>query len=286
MALTVNGEVIDNALIEREAENMRAEYEKQFAQMVKQDRYKQLMEWAQENIIERTLLQQEASARNIIISDQDLDTAFKQMKEECQDLQALYKQTGCSNEDQLKEFIKKSMQTEKLLAEIQDNAPEASPEDIAKYYKDHKDQFQIPLQVSCAHIVKHLDFQTTEEQARTAIQEAKDKLDKGESFESVAAQFSDCADQGGSLGYITKGQMVEEFEDIVFNLGPGQISDVFSTRFGFHIATVYDRKPASVEPLENVSSSIKKQLQEEIKANSVYEFIDQLKAKASIDRDF
>ena len=52
--------------------------------------------------------------------------------------------------------------------------------------------------------------------------------------------------------------MVEEFNDVVFNLGIGQISDIFRTRFGYHIAKVYDRKPAAIPPLTKVRDGIVK----------------------------
>jgi parvulin-like peptidyl-prolyl isomerase len=282
MGLTINGETIDDTLIQREAENMRAEYEKQFADMDKDQRDAQLTEWAAENVVERVLLQQEAKARTIAIDPEDINASLAQLKEG-QDAETLYKQMQCESDDQLRTLIETSMQTDRLITEIQAQAPTPSDEVIQKSYEENKANYQVPERVSCAHIVKHINWQANEDQAIEEINKAKQELDNGVPFESIVSQVSDCADNGGSLGYITRGQMVEEFEDIVFNLGPGQVSDVFRTRFGYHIATVYDRKAPSPQPLEDVREVIKAQLQEELKTNALYVFIDGLKEKAAIE---
>jgi parvulin-like peptidyl-prolyl isomerase len=77
--------------------------------------------------------------------------------------------------------------------------------------------------------------------------------------------------------------MVEEFEDVVFNLGAGEVSDVFRTRFGFHIAKVYDRKPAVVPELEEVKGEIVDTLEKQMREEAIDEFIDGLKNKAKIE---
>ena len=133
-----------------------------------------------------------------------------------------------------------------------------------------------------AHIVKYVNWQTDEETAYNAIKEAQDEL-KNASFEMVVDKHTDCADNGGDLGYITRGQMVEEFEDVVFNLGSGDVSDIFRSRFGFHIAKVYDRRPSEVADLKEVKEQIINTLQEQMRSKTIDEYIDSLKEKAKIE---
>ena len=73
--------------------------------------------------------------------------------------------------------------------------------------------------------------------------------------------------------------MVEEFDDVVFNLGTGQISDIFRTRFGFHIAKVYDRKPPAYRGLEEVKDYITNELKKHMQTDAINAFIDKLKRK-------
>ena len=61
MALVVNGERIDDSEIAREVERLRPRYEQVFADKAPQEREEQLLHWSRENVIERTLLRQEAA---------------------------------------------------------------------------------------------------------------------------------------------------------------------------------------------------------------------------------
>jgi parvulin-like peptidyl-prolyl isomerase len=66
-------------------------------------------------------------------------------------------------------------------------------------------------------------------------------------------------------------------------LGAGDVSDIFRTRFGFHIAKVYDRRPAAIAELKEVEDRIVSTLQEQMRSNAIDEFIDSLKEKAKIE---
>ena len=97
------------------------------------------------------------------------------------------------------------------------------------------------------------------------------------------SKYSDCADSGGDLGYVTRGQLVEEFEDVVFNLNIGQVSDIFRTRFGFHIAKLYDRRPPAIPPLKEVKDQIVEQVVEQKREQALGEYLDALRSKATVE---
>jgi len=56
--------------------------------------------------------------------------------------------------------------------------------------------------------------------------------------------------------------MVEEFDEVVFEMGPKEISPIFETRFGFHIVQVLEKRPAGIQPLSEVYDAI---------ANAIYQ---------------
>ena len=96
-------------------------------------------------------------------------------------------------------------------------------------------------------------------------------------------KYTDCADSGGDLGYVTRGQLVEEFEDVVFNLNEGQVSDVFRTRFGFHVAKLYDRRPPTTPPLKDVKEQVVEQVREHKREQALGEYLDALRGKAEVE---
>lgn len=104
--------------------------------------------------------------------------------------------------------------------------------------------------------VSHILIRPSSEQdtldAYRTIHKIADSLDRGVSFADLAYRNSDDpsarkkgrAGFRGRLGYIRAGQIVEPFEERMYALDPGQVSDVFRTKFGYHIIKVHGRRPA------------------------------------------
>ena len=283
MALLVNGEKIEYAVIQQEVERIRPDYEKAFADMDPKKREAQLLDWSKENVIERVLINQEAKRDGDKVPEPEIESLLTRLKEQYKDQQELYKDFNAENDEKIKEVLELQMRVGRKLNDVSKDAPKPSQADIERYYEENKDQFKTKEQVRVAHIVKHVDWQTDEVTALEAIKKAQDELKNGAAFELVVGKYTDCPDNGGDLGYIVKGQMVEEFEDVVFNLSIGQVSDIFCTRFGFHIAKVYDRKPGVIPSIEEVKSRIENELKEQMREEAINTFIDQLKSKAKIE---
>src|SRR5207249_8437588 len=130
--------------------------------------------------------------------------------------------------------------------------------------------------------VKNLEEGAEEAVALSSIQKAQEELKAGVSFEELADSYSDCAGNRGDLGWVSRGQMVQEFEDVIFALKENQVSDIFRTVFGFHIAKVYTRKPEGVSDFAEVQESIQAALLRRKQERAVENYLDRLKAKAVI----
>jgi len=282
MALTVNGRKIEDIEIQQEAERLRPDYERVFAEMPPEEREAQLLEWSKENVIERVLINQHAQKTGKPVPDTELEAALDKVKE-----QYLSKGTdtvalSMEEKAKIKEDIEMHFKIERLLAEVCKDVSEPSKDDILNFYNENKELLKSAEQIRVSHIVKHMNWQTDQAAANDLIAKALNELKNGALFEMVAAKYSDCPDNGGDLGFITRGQMVEEFDDVVFNMDVGQISDIFRTRFGFHIAKVCDRKPAAIPPLEKVKDQIVEKLKEQMRRQTIEHFVDQLKSQATI----
>lgn len=103
------------------------------------------------------------------------------------------------------------------------------------------------------HRVRHILVQTSavvdDEQARARLQAMRDRILSGQvSFADMARQYSDdpSAPQGGDIGWLSPGDTVPEFEQVIVGLEPGTVSQPFRTVFGWHLALVEERRVQDV----------------------------------------
>jgi parvulin-like peptidyl-prolyl isomerase len=235
-------------------------------------------------VIERVLLNQEVKKDGDRIPPDEVEAVIAGLKGPYQNRQELYKDFNVENDEKLKEVIELQMKVERKLTRLGNSMPKPTQADIEQYYLQNQEQLKSAEQVKIAHIVKYVDWRTDEAAALDAITKAHEELDGGAAFEVVVDKYTDCSDKGGDLGYVTKGQLVEEFEDVVFNLGVGQVSDIFRTRFGFHVAKVYDRKPGTVPSLREIKQQIVDELTKQMRQNAIDKFLDQLRSVAKIEQ--
>lgn len=138
----------------------------------------------------------------------------------------------------------------------------------------------------------HILIRTPEQADAAAKAKAKAQADdllaqikKGADFAELARKFSQdpgSAPNGGDLGFFSKGQMVQPFEQAAFNLKPGQMSGVVETPFGFHIIRVSETKAGRDMAYEEVKAQIADFLKQQMRDKKSQEFVDQLKAKAKV----
>lgn len=158
------------------------------------------------------------------------------------------------------ENMKRSMLQQYALRKLF-NEVTVSEEEIKNYYEKNKARFVTEEMVKASHILVE-----TEDKANEILEDITDGL----SFEDAAAQFSSCPSKqaGGALGQFGRGQMVQEFEDAVFNMQVGEISAPVKTQFGYHIIKLTEHTPkrnASLEEVyQEVSNSYLMEKQEQV----------------------
>lgn len=145
-----------------------------------------------------------------------------------------------------------------------------SDEEISGYYHDNREQFSTGPRVKLRHIL--LD---SESEAQAVLA----RLKKGEDFSALAREKSRCpsSQQGGELGWATKGMMVPEFEDAAFALKKGQMSEEVKSSYGYHVIMCDDVEAARQLDLEEVRDTIRQQLKSEKSEETVSALIEQAK---------
>ena len=115
-----------------------------------------------------------------------------------------------------------------------------SKRDIKKYYRVNQKKFWTIGKVHALHILFIIDDKLTPEERQIKEAKAKNILGKirgGANFEKMAKLYSEdlSGASGGDLGMLEKGKMVAEFEEAVFALRDGEVSDLVKTPYGLHI---------------------------------------------------
>lgn len=170
--------------------------------------------------------------------------------------------------------------------------------DLQSYYAQNKERFSIPEERRAQHILIAAPKNASDSEKADAKKKAEDllaqlKADPLRFAELAKAHSQDpgSAQKGGDLGYFTRGKMVKPFNDAVFSMKKGDISDPVQTDFGYHIITVTDIKPAVAKPLAQVKDGVMQELKRqltsrkfaemsEVFSNMVYEKPDSLKPVA------
>lgn len=87
--------------------------------------------------------------------------------------------------------------------------------------------------------------------ALDTIDSIRTRILAGESFEELARRYSQdpgSGPQGGSLGFVRRGALVPEFEQVAFTLKPGQISSPVKTTFGYHLIETLEKRGDRIHP--------------------------------------
>jgi len=135
--------------------------------------------------------------------------------------------------------------------------------DIERAYNSSIEQYSTPEQVRASHILlktEGKDDAVVKAKAEDVLKQAKAS---GADFAALAKKYSEdeqSAKNGGDLDYFGKGRMVPEFDQAVFAMEPGQITDLVKTQYGYHIIKLVDKKAATTRSLAEVRQQINDQL--------------------------
>ena len=136
------------------------------------------------------------------------------------------------------------------------------PADIERSYNENIEQYSSPEQVRASHILLKTEGKedaVVKARAEDVLKQAK----AGADFAALARKYSEDesnASKGGDLDYFGKGRMVPEFDQVVFTMEPGQISDLVKTQYGYHVIKLVDKKAGTSRPLDEVRQQISDQL--------------------------
>lgn len=186
--------------------------------------------------------------------------------------------------------LRKAIKEQLLKQKVQQNylfSLKVSRKDVESFYKEYKDSLP---QIGESLFLKKLSLTLTpgdsiRQAAYEKILSIKQKLTNGEDFSEVAKKYSESPDaaEGGNLGFISKGSLSElAFEEKAFSLQPGQISEPFQTRLGFHILNILEKRDQKV----NIRQIFVKVAPPEDVIKKVYDRLDSIRTNCKNSDEF
>jgi peptidyl-prolyl cis-trans isomerase SurA len=276
----VNSDLIMLSEMKRELATERERIQKEYRGEVLARRLKMAEYMALTSMIERKLQLQEAKARGITVTDQEVQQAIRQMKQQGKTLDEV-------NPSDIK-IVREQLTLLRVVDREVRSGVMVSDSDMKRYFQEHRDRFALSEEYTLSQILIRPRSPDDTADAREKVREVMALLKQGESFEDLALRFSDGpnASQGGRLGLVRQGELLPEIERAITHLVPGGISDLIETSEGFHIVRVDDKKPKQFRPYEQVRNEIQGLVFQQKSEDVFQAWLANLKNKAYIDIKF
>lgn len=242
-----------------------------------------------ENLINRELLFQVAQKKGFEADPEAIEEQFNDLKNRFPDearFQAMLDQMGITA-DSLRQTIAQRLMIQKLIEQEVGKDFEITDAEAKAFYDKHP--VTQPEKVRASHILIKADPDAGEAEkkaARKKLEGIQKKVEAGEDFAELAKAHSEgpSSDKGGDLSYFGRGQMVKPFEDVVFAMETGEVSDIVETRFGYHLIKKTGKQPAGTVPYEEIEDRLKEYLKDQKVQKQVAAYIETLKETAEIER--
>lgn len=233
-----------------------------------------------DDLLDRTLLLQQARGRSIVVGQDQVERAFLRIRSEYPGthFDDLLAQERLS-QGELKARLKDQLTIERLFNEEVFPRVRVEDAEVERWYAEHAAEFQEPDRVHVLQVV----VATRDEAAQVRERLRRDPS----SFAEVARRSSIAPEgkNGGDLGWIGRGAGFPEVFDACFSMPLNVLSDVTPSPYGFHLFKVVERKAASRRTLDQARAEIAERLRRDKRARAQEEYLATLRSRATIQID-
>jgi len=233
-----------------------------------------------------------------VVTKQDVDYLLK-LQEQTRHIRyttlkaEAYKQESDASDEAIAQYYKENssryMTPEKvsvsyLELNVSDLGKDAEPtaEELQKFYDDRANMYMVPEERHTRHILISVAEGASEDEINTAKTKATDlrkQIEDGADFEKLAEQHSDdpgSATNGGDLGYFGTGSLDPSYEETMYSLKKGEVSEPVLSAFGFHIIKLEDIREQNVKPFDEVKPTLVAEYRQGIADRKFFELSEKL----------
>jgi parvulin-like peptidyl-prolyl isomerase len=267
-------------------------------------------------LIDRALIEAEAERRRVSISEETFSTAYNRRVREMggEELYRAYLADHSLTDEEFRRIVRQEILGELMQSELTAGLVVTADEARLFYEKEKANpnlaaMFIEPARARASHILisarrsqiagefrsngltkADTDRLIAQEMAKRRAR-AADILNRARSrqdFAQLARAHSEdpgTRDRGGDLGLFTRNTHTAKFDDAVFALNPGQISDIVETEYGYHIIKVIESKPERTRLFDEARAEIEKQILARKRAETLTTWLERRRREADVQVD-
>ncbi len=296
----VNGDIVTKTEFEQRqisALQSRPEFAKANANLTSIEFQRAVSELTPQLILEAVdelLLVQRGRELNYSLGDQQFRDIVDSIKktnnitDEAQ-FQAALKQEGITEAD-----LRRNLERSMMVSQVQRNEViekiSVTDEEARAYYDAHRTEFTTPSEMTLREIMIEVPTSdrgvnvAQDDEARQKANEVRKRLQSGEPFAQMAAEFSNSASKanGGLIGPIKSDELAPQLQQLLDKVKVGDVAEVIRTQRGYQILKVESRTETKIRTFEEARSAISQRVIETKRRAALQKYLDGLREQASI----
>jgi len=287
--VTINGATLPKEAIAFELQRLVKFHSEHMPAEQVQAQLPEITKKAVEQAIGARLLMDEANRLDIPVPDSEIEKRLNHIADDLGGIDQLKDRLAGQGItlDAFRENIRRGAKVDLLIERITAGIPDPSEADLRAHFDAHRDEYTRAERVLAQHILIAPDGDSGHalDEARAIITDLQSQLKSGADFALLASQHSHCPSgqqDGGSLGWFSRGMMVPEFENAVFAMANDELSEPVQTQFGWHLIKRLDHEPSSPADFEESRDSILDFLRHHLRGEAITARVAQLRENAEI----
>jgi len=288
--LKVNGQEIPEEAVNYELKRLVQFYSQHMAPEKVKEQMEVLRKRARQQAVGTKLLMDEARRLDVPVPVDRIDAKYDQIVESSGGSEAFGAMLAQQDltEELVRRSIEQGLKVDILVEQTTAEVTEPTEEEIQQHFEAHEDEYVKPERAQARHILikPASESDADRETARSKLLELRHQIEEGADFADLAAVHSECPSgrkSGGSLGWFGRGMMVKAFDDAVFSMEVGTLSDMVATEFGFHLIQKVGHEAAGPAELGEVSDKVRDFLRHAKRGEAISAYVSELAEKAEIE---
>ena len=206
-------------------------------------------------LVDHYLVLEYGRQKGITVSDEDLESAVEDIKKDYPEEKVFQEMLlkRYLDYEKWKEGLGQQLLIKKIIAEVSEGMAPVTFDEIKTHFDSHRNEFTRPEMVRFSQIVTR---------TRDEAEKIRERLKQGENLNELARKYSTTpeAENGGEVGWVSKGELHESIEKAIFSLPVGKTSPVVKTPYGYHIFEVQSKRSEGHKTLAEAMDEIESRL--------------------------